>query len=198
MLVLLRHGESAWNATGRFAGCADVPLTGRGREEARSAGRWLRAEGIVPTTVHTSMLARTRDTADLVLEACGTPALPVLRTERLNERHYGALQGMSRAAAAERYGAVRVAGWRRGIHDRPPADASGRAESLADVRRRLRPYVNDELLPALAAGETVLVVSHGNTLRMLVQAVEGLGDDEVGALDLPTGGVRVGGRRGVG
>ncbi|MBI2242674.1 MAG: 2,3-diphosphoglycerate-dependent phosphoglycerate mutase [Nocardioides sp.] len=198
MLVLVRHGESTWNATDRFAGWLDVPLTREGREEARSAGRRLRAEGIAPTTAHTSLLARARETTDLVLGACRAADLPVLHTERLNERHYGALQGMSRVVAAERYGADRVARWRRGIHDRPPADSTGRAESLADVRLRLRPYVDAELLPALDAGQTVLVVSHGNTLRMLTQAVEGLSDDEVAELDIPTGGIRVSDRPRIG
>ncbi|MBC7632157.1 2,3-bisphosphoglycerate-dependent phosphoglycerate mutase [Aeromicrobium sp.] len=198
MLILVRHGESAWNADDRFTGWADVALTAAGRQEARSAGSWLRSEGIVPTSAHTSLLTRALGTTDLVLDACCGSDVPVLRTDRLNERHYGILQGMSRAAAAERYGAARVARWRRGIHDRPPADAAGRAESLADVRLRLRPYLDDELLPALDAGQTVLVVSHGNTLRMLIQALERLSDVEAAGLELRTGGVRVIGQPRVG
>ncbi len=194
MLILVRHGESTWNAEDRFAGWADIALTRAGCEEARSAGRWLRARGIVPTTAHTSLLTRARDTTDLVLDACGAPPVAVLCSERLNERHYGLLQGMPRAAAVERYGTTQVARWRRGIHDRPPADAAGRAESLADVRIRLRPYVDGELLPALEAGQALLVVSHGNTLRMLTQVIEGLTDEEAIGLEIPTGGVRVSGR----
>ncbi|MEV0809663.1 2,3-diphosphoglycerate-dependent phosphoglycerate mutase [Micromonospora sp. NPDC050200] len=191
MLVLARHGESAWNAADRFAGWADVALTEAGREEARSTGVRLRANGISPNVTHTSLLARARDSADLILDACGVPDAPVLRTARLNERHYGALQGMPRAEAAERYGAARVARWRRGVDARPPVDADGRAESLSDVRERLRPYVDDELFPALDAGHTVLVVSHGNTLRMLAQLLEGLSDDDASALVVPTGSARV-------
>jgi 2,3-bisphosphoglycerate-dependent phosphoglycerate mutase len=191
VLVLVRHGESVWNAADRFAGWADIALTPAGREEARSAGRRLRAEGVLPSTVHTSLLARGWGTTLLLLEALGAPDLPILATELLNELHYGALQGMRRTAAAERYGAAQVAAWRRGIEDRPPVDAVGRAESLADVRRRLEPYVEGALVPALDAGHTVLVVSHGNTLRMLAQALEGLSDEEATAWEIPTGGVRV-------
>ena len=191
MLVLVRHGESAWNAADRFAGWIDVALTAAGREEARAAGRSLREQGIVPTVAHTSLLTRARSTADLILDATGAATAPVLRTDRLNERHYGALQGMRRAEAAVRYGAEQLARWRRGIGDRPPADAAGHAESLADVRVRLWPYVDVELLPALDAGETVLVVSHGNTLRMLTQVLLGLSDAETGALAVPTGVPRI-------
>jgi 2,3-bisphosphoglycerate-dependent phosphoglycerate mutase len=191
VLILVRHGESVWNADDRFAGWVDVALTRAGREETRAAGRWLYEQGIIPTVVHASLLARARNSADLMLDACGAPEVPVLRTERLNERHYGALQGMPRAEAVDRYGAVQVTRWRRGIGDRPPADAEGRGESLADVRVRLWPYVDGELFPALDAGHTVLVVSHGNTLRMLVQVLEGLRDEQTAALDVPTGGARV-------
>ena len=191
MLILVRHGESAWNVTDRFAGWADVALTEAGRVEARSAGRWLSEQGIVPTVAHTSLLTRARNTADLMLDACGASTVPVLATQRLNERHYGALQGMARSEAVERFGADAVARWRRGIEDRPPADAAGRGESLADVRVRLWPYLDGQLLPALDAGETVLVVSHGNTLRMLTQVLVGLSDAEAAALAVPTGIPRV-------
>ncbi len=121
-----------------------------------------------------------------MLDACGAAALPQVRSARLNERHYGALQGMPRAEATERYGAEAVARWRRGIDGRPPVDVRGRAESLADVRVRLWPYVEDELLPALHAGHSVLVVSHGNTMRMLTQILVGLSDVEASALEVPT------------
>lgn len=191
MLVLLRHGESDWNAGDRFAGWADVALTETGRAEARAAGRLLLDRGVVPTLVHTSLLSRAIDTADLVLDACDATAVPVERTPLLNERHYGALQGVRRTEAVERFGAEQVARWRRGITDRPPPDVAGLGESLADVRARLRPYVESQLLPALAAGHTLLVVSHGNTLRMLVQQVEGLTDDQACALQVATGDPRV-------
>lgn len=187
MVVLVRHGESEWNAADRFAGWADIGLTERGRDEARSVGRALREVGLVPDVVHTSLLARARDTADLLLEACGRPHGPVLRTERLNERHYGALQGLSRVHAVEVHGAEQLGRWRRGIHDRPPVGPDGRGESLADVRHRLLPYLDEELLPALAEGQLVVVVSHGNTLRMLRQLLEGLTDRATSALNMPTG-----------
>jgi 2,3-bisphosphoglycerate-dependent phosphoglycerate mutase len=187
MLVLVRHGQSAWNAADRFAGWVDVALTEGGRTEARAAGRQLLGEGVLPTAAHTSLLSRAVSTADLILDSCGAATVPVSRTSLLNERHYGALQGMPRSEAVERFGAEQVARWRRGISDRPPADAGGRGESLADVRERLVPYLDTELLPALDAGHTLLVVSHGNTLRMLVQLLEGLSDDEASALRVPTG-----------
>jgi 2,3-bisphosphoglycerate-dependent phosphoglycerate mutase len=190
VLVLARHGESAWNAADRFAGWIDVALTEAGRTEARNAGRWLREQRIVPTVAHTSLLRRARSTADLMLDESGASTVPVVRTDRLNERHYGALQGQRRTEAAARYGTEQLARWRRGVDDRPPADAEGRAESLADVRVRLRPYVDEQLLPALDAGHTVLVVSHGNALRMLVQLLEGLSDEAASALELPTGSAR--------
>ncbi|MFD4325592.1 2,3-bisphosphoglycerate-dependent phosphoglycerate mutase [Nocardioides sp. NPDC058538] len=186
-LVVLRHGESEWNASDRFAGWVDVGLTATGRDEARTAGRQLRAASLVPDVVHTSRLARAVDTADLVVAGCGGPASAGLRTELLNERHYGTLQGMRRADAVARYGAGPVARWRRGIDGRPPRDAEGRGESLADVRARLEPYVASTLLPQLAAGRTVLVVSHGNTIRMLRRLVEGLSDEQACALEVPTG-----------
>lgn len=192
MLVLVRHGESTWNASDRFTGRVDVPLTEAGRIEARATGRWLRGRGILPTVVHSSTLVRARSTAELVLEECGSVSVPVLETARLNERHYGALQGMTRSDAVARFGAGQVARWRRGaVHERPPSDEHGRGESLEDVRLRQDPYIEDELLPALEAGGTVLVVSHGNALRMLVQRLEGLSDEEAVAIELPTGAARV-------
>lgn len=191
MLVLVRHGESTWNAADRFAGWIDVPLTEAGCAQARGVGRAMRAQCLVPTVAHTSLLRRARCTAELVLDEAGAPGAPVVGTGRLNERHYGALQGLRRTEAAERYGADQLARWRRGVDDRPPADDEGRAESLADVRDRLRPYVEDHLLPALDAGHTVLVVSHGNALRMLRQVLEGLEDEAAAALEIPTAGARV-------
>ncbi len=187
MLILVRHGESAWNASDRFSGWADVALTATGRTEATRAGRWLRNVGIGPTIVHTSMLSRAINTADLILDACERPGIPCLRTARLNERHYGLLQGMRRAEAEEIFGPAQVALWRRGIDHRPPLDGQGRGESLADLRIRLWPYVDSELLPSLDAGETVLVVAHGNTIRMLRQLLEGLSDERAARIEVPTG-----------
>jgi 2,3-bisphosphoglycerate-dependent phosphoglycerate mutase len=192
MLVLVRHGESSWNASDRFAGWADVPLTTVGQDEARATGRWLHGRGIVPTVAHSSTLVRARRTADLILAECGVPTLPVVETVRLNERHYGALQGMTRSEAVARFGAERVALWRRGaVDERPPPDKEGHAESRADVRLRQGPYVEDDLLPALEAGHTVLLVSHGNALRMLIQRLDGLSDKELMTVELPTGAARV-------
>lgn len=187
MLVLLRHGESEWNAADRFAGWADVGLTEAGRDEARMAGRQLLVGGLVPDVVHTSRLTRAIETGDLVREACGAADVSVMRTDLLNERHYGALQGMRRGDAVVSYGAAQVARWRRGIDARPPLDADGRGESLADVRLRLLPYLHDCLTPQLAKGRTVLVVSHGNTIRMLRRLVERLTDEQACALEVPTG-----------
>jgi len=186
VLVLVRHGESVWNAGDRFAGWADIALTDAGRDEARAAGRLLRAEGVLPDVAHTSALRRAVSSAHLMLDACGRSDVPVVRTARLNERHYGALQGMRRDEAVARYGAADVARWRRGIADPPPKDGHGRGESLADVRRRLQPYVDGALTPALESGRTVLVVSHGNALRMLLQILCRLTDAEATALDIAT------------
>jgi 2,3-bisphosphoglycerate-dependent phosphoglycerate mutase len=191
MLVLVRHGESSGNASDRFTGWDDLSLTMVGQDEARATGRWLRGRGIIPTVVHSSTLIRARCTADLILGECGLATLPVLETPRLNERHYGALQGMTRSDAVARFGAEQVARWRRGtVHERPPPDADGHGESLADVRARQAPYVEDDLLPALGAGHTVLVVSHGNALRMLIQRIEGVSDEHVVTIEVPTGGAR--------
>lgn len=191
MLLLVRHGQSVWNASDRFAGQVDVSLSDDGRDEARALGRWLADSGHRPTRVYTSTLQRAIETAELALAAAGTPDLRVVRTQVLDERHYGALQGVSRAVAVQQHGAEQVARWRRTVDARPPLDAQGRAESLGDVRARVAPFVQDVLLPAVAAGHQVLVVSHGNTMRMLAQLVEGLSDDEACALDLPTGQPRI-------
>lgn len=187
MLVLLRHGESEWNAADRFAGWADIGLTKVGRDEARAAGGQLLARGLVPDVVHTSRLVRAIETGDLVREACGVPDVSVMRTELLNERHYGALQGLRRGDAVASYGAAQVARWRRGIDARPPLDTDGRGESLADVRLRVLPYVHQCLTPQLEQGRTVLVVSHGNTIRMLRRLIEGMTDEQACALEVPTG-----------
>jgi 2,3-bisphosphoglycerate-dependent phosphoglycerate mutase len=186
VLVLVRHGESVWNAGDRFAGWADIALSATGREEAREAGRLLLSHAVRPDVVHTSALRRAVSTAHLMLDACGRSDAPLIRTARLNERHYGVLQGMRRDEAVARYGAETVARWRRGIEEPPPPDGRGRAESLADVRRRLQPYVDGVLRPALGAGQTVLVVSHGNALRMLTQIICRLTDSEATALDIAT------------
>jgi 2,3-bisphosphoglycerate-dependent phosphoglycerate mutase len=198
MLLLMRHGESSANAAGAFGGWLDVPLTDAGRLEARRAGERLAAARLVPDVVHTSCLDRATETARLVLDAAGAGAVEVHATWRLNERHYGALQGMSRAEARAAYGAEQVARWRRSPDGTPPPAAADdlrfgaeaatiRSESLRDVHARLSAYWKDELQPLLATSQRVLVVSHGNTLRMLLCHATGLSLEEATQLEVPTG-----------
>lgn len=193
-LVLLRHGESEWNASNRFAGWVDVDLTADGVEEAREAGRRLRRHGLDFDEAHVSLLRRARRTLDAVLHELEVPQLPVHASWRLNERHYGALQGLDRAEAAVRFGSEQVRQWRRGLDARPPAlDAREAAalmagpgyaglgepvtaESQRDTVRRVAPYWEDKLVPSLRAGRSVLVVAHGNSIRALMVHIERLGD----------------------
>lgn len=206
-LVLLRHGESEWNAKGLFAGWADVPLAPGGREEASAAGRMLVQADVRPEVVHTSVLSRAIQTANVTLDAAGLAWLPVRRSWRLNERHYGALQGQSRAAIREAFGDEQFMRWRRSYGTPPPPIADTelaiqssdpryagvppelmpRSESLRDVARRLLPYWYDAILPDLAAVRTVLVVAHGNTLRALIKDLDSIGDDAIADLNIPTG-----------
>jgi 2,3-bisphosphoglycerate-dependent phosphoglycerate mutase len=205
--VLLRHAESEWNAKGLFAGWVDVRLAASGQEEAAVAGRLLSGAGIVPGVVHTSVLTRTIQTANIVLEVAGLPWLPVRRSWRLNERHYGALQGRNKAQIREEFGDEQFMTWRRSydvppppIADDDPMSQAGdpryaalppgllpRTECLRDVVGRLLPYWYDAIVPDLAAGQTVLVVAHGNSLRALVKHLEGISDTDIAALDIPTG-----------
>lgn len=205
-LLLLRHGQSESNAADIFTGWSDPPLSALGRDQARGAGVALRALGIAPTRVHTSLLDRSITTAQLVLAELGRDWLPVHRSWRLNERHYGALTGQDKRAVAAAAGPEVYRAWHRSYATAPPpmsdrdaaamyADARyaglapaarPRTESLADVWARTRPYWSDVLLPALHAGETPLVVGHGNSLRAFVMFLEGLAPDEVEKLDIPT------------
>lgn len=202
-LVLLRHGESTANEADFFAGWLDVPLTERGMREASAAGRSLAA--IRPDAVHASLLGRSINTAHLVCDAARWRT-PLRRDWRLNERHYGALQGLSKSMARELYGAERVETWRRSVDDAPPVvglDALSeqlgdpryaaipearliRTESLADVAVRMTPYWRDVLGPELAADRTVVVVSHGNALRVLLHLATGVGLDETAHAAVPT------------
>jgi 2,3-bisphosphoglycerate-dependent phosphoglycerate mutase len=201
-LVLLRHGQSEANAADGFSGWLDVPLSDRGRREALAAGRLLRARGLVPDVVHTSQLRRAGDTAVLALAALGRPDVPIRRTWRLNERHYGALQGRSRAAVRAEYGDELFHRWRRSFDTAPPPAEPGsmvpappggppggapRAESLADVLRRVLPCWEDDVLPDVRAGRLVLVVAHSNSLRALCAHLDSLGPAEVEHLNVPTG-----------
>jgi 2,3-bisphosphoglycerate-dependent phosphoglycerate mutase len=206
-LVLIRHGESIWNSEGLFTGWVDVGLSPKGVDEAVYSGKLLDEAGLRPDVVHTSVLTRAIQTAHLSLEAADRLWLPVRRSWRLNERHYGALQGRNKAQIRDQYGDEQFMLWRRSYDVPPPpiddedpysqaadsryallpADLRPRSECLQDVLRRMLPYWYDALVPDLAAGRTVLVVAHGNSLRALVKHLDGIGDEEVASLDIPTG-----------
>ena len=206
-LVLLRHGESEWNSKNLFTGWVDVDLTALGEDQARSGGELLKSAGLLPTVVHTSVLTRAIRTANLALDALGRPWLPVRRSWRLNERHYGALQGKDKKQTLETYGEEQYMLWRRSYDVPPPPIEAGSewdnagderyarlvpelvpaTECLADVVDRMLPYWYDAIVPDLRAGETVLVAAHGNSLRALVMHLDGLSREEVVALNIPTG-----------
>ncbi|MEZ0073001.1 phosphoglyceromutase [Planotetraspora sp. GP83] len=205
-LVLLRHGESEWNVKGLFTGWVDVTLSPTGEEEARRGGQLLLDAGIRPDVVHTSVLTRAIKTANLALEAADLLWLPVRRSWRLNERHYGALQGKDKAQTRAEFGDEQFMLWRRSYDVPPPPIADDdefsqfgdpryalpselipRTECLKDVVGRMLPYWYDEIVPDLAAGNTVLVVAHGNSLRALVKHLEGISDEDIAALNIPTG-----------
>jgi len=206
-LVVLRHGQSEWNAVGRFTGWVNAELTRDGEREATHAGALLAAHGLFPSFAHTSLQRRTIRTADLTLAAADRDWIPVRRSWRLNGRHYGALQGRSKPQVLEEYGEEQVRLWRRSYdvpppplasdaqysqfgdprYARLPPEARPRAESLRDVSARLLPYWYDAIVPDLRAGACVLVVSHGNTMRALVKHLDSMPDDQIAGLELPTG-----------
>jgi 2,3-bisphosphoglycerate-dependent phosphoglycerate mutase len=206
-LVLIRHGESVWNSEGLFTGWVDVGLSPKGVDEAVNSGRLLDEAGLRPDVVHTSVLTRAIQTAHLGLEAADLLWLPVRRSWRLNERHYGALQGKNKAQTRQAYGDEQFLLWRRSYDVPPPpiadddpysqsadpryallpADLLPRSECLKDVVARLLPYWYDAIVPDLAAGQTVLVVAHGNSIRALVKHLDDIGDAEIAGLDIPTG-----------
>jgi 2,3-bisphosphoglycerate-dependent phosphoglycerate mutase len=205
--VLLRHGESEWNAKNLFTGWVDVELSAKGREEARAGGRLLADAGVLPDVVHTSLLRRAITTADLALDACDRHWVPVQRSWRLNERHYGALQGKDKASIRAEYGDEQFMLWRRSYDTPPPPIAPDdpwsqdgdpryaalapeivpRTECLQDVVERLLPYWYDGIVPDLRAGRTVCVAAHGNSLRALVKHLDGIDDDSIAGLNIPTG-----------
>jgi 2,3-bisphosphoglycerate-dependent phosphoglycerate mutase len=199
VLVLLRHGESAWNAANVFTGWIDVALSESGERQARQAGALLAVGRYLPEVVHTSVQRRAITTADLALAACGRAWVPVRRSWRLNSNHYGALQGRSKPEVRAEAGDAQFMLWRRGFRVRPPLgepdddpryaalppQARPRGESLHDVLARLLPYWHDMVVPDLHRYGCVLVVSHGNTLRALVKHLEAVSDDAAADLEVP-------------
>ena len=205
-LILLRHGQSDWNEKNLFTGWVDVPLTEKGRAEASRGGELLAAEGLEPDVLHTSLLKRAITTANLALEAADRQWIPVKRSWRLNERHYGALQGKDKAQVKEEFGEEQFMVWRRSFDVPPPAldddsefsqageeryadigPEAPRTEALKQVIDRLLPYWEEQIVPDLKAGKTVLVAAHGNSLRALVKHLDGISDDEIAGLNIPTG-----------
>jgi 2,3-bisphosphoglycerate-dependent phosphoglycerate mutase len=206
-LVLLRHGESEWNARGLFTGWVDVTLSDKGADEAAYGGRLLAEAGLRPDVVHTSVLTRAIRTANIALEVADLLWLPVRRSWRLNERHYGALQGKDKAQTRKEFGEEQFMLWRRSYDVPPPPIADDdplsqsadpryaglppellpRSECLKDVVERMLPYWYDVIVGDLAAGKVVLIAAHGNSLRALVKHLDGIGDAAIAALNLPTG-----------
>ncbi len=205
-LVLLRHGESDWNAKNFFTGWVDVPLTEKGRGEAVHGGELIKEAGLLPDVLHTSLLRRAIMTANLALDAADRHWIPVQRSWRLNERHYGALQGKDKKATLEEFGEEQFMTWRRSYDTAPPpieddsvfsqsgdpryADLGSdapRTECLKDVIERFLPYWDSDLKPDLKAGKTVLVAAHGNSLRAMVKHLDGISDDDIVGLNIPTG-----------
>ncbi len=206
-IVLLRHGESEWNRANRFTGWIDVGLSEAGREEARKAGLALKAHGFAFDIAYASVLKRAIDTLALVLEVLDQPSLRVVNSWRLNERHYGALQGLNKAETAEQYGAEQVHIWRRSYTTRPRAlDENDKrhprfdpnyadldrsllpaTESLKDTSDRVLPYWHETIAPTVRAGKRVIISAHGNSLRALVKDLDGISDEDIPNLNIPTG-----------
>jgi 2,3-bisphosphoglycerate-dependent phosphoglycerate mutase len=202
-LILLRHGESEWNALNLSTGWVDVNLTDKGRAEATTGGQLLRDRDILPDIVHTSLLRRAINTAAIALDTADRHWIPVKRDWRLNERHYGALQGKNKSETLQKFGEEQFNLWRRSYDVPPPpieadsefsqasdvryADIDVPAtECLKDVVARIVPYFDDEIAPDLKAGRTVLVTAHGNSLRALVKHLDGISDADIAALNIPT------------
>ncbi|GEL16998.1 phosphoglyceromutase [Pseudonocardia asaccharolytica] len=206
ILVLLRHGQSVWNAENLFTGWVDVPLSELGEKEARRGGEMMREAGLLPDVVHTSLLRRAISTANLALDVADRHWIPVHRDWRLNERHYGALQGKNKKQTQEAYGEEQFKLWRRSYDVPPPpielgsefsqdadpryadlGEALPRTECLADVVARFLPYWESAIVPDLRAGRTVLIAAHGNSLRALVKHLDGISDADIAELNIPTG-----------
>jgi len=206
-LVLLRHGQSQWNLENRFTGWTDVDLSPQGEQEARDAARLLREHGFAFDIAYTSVLRRAIRTLWIVLDGLDRMWIPVVHSWRLNERHYGALQGLNKQETAQRFGDAQVRRWRRSYDEQPPALAPGDercsagdpryhilkpeqiplTESLHDTVQRVVPFWNDSIAPALSRGRSVLVAAHGNSLRGLIKFLDRVPDDEIVGLEIPTG-----------
>jgi 2,3-bisphosphoglycerate-dependent phosphoglycerate mutase len=205
-LILLRHGESEWNAKNLFTGWVDVALSDKGRAEATRGGQLLKEANLLPDVLHTSLLTRAINTADIALESAGVVGIPIKRSWRLNERHYGALQGKDKAATLKEYGAEQFQLWRRSFDVPPPPIADDdqysqindpkyanldeplpKTECLKDVVARVIPYLNDEIKSDLVSGQVVLITAHGNSIRAIVKYLDEISDTDIAAVNIPTG-----------
>jgi len=205
-LILLRHGESEWNAKNLFTGWVDVRLSQKGEAEAKRGGELLKERGLLPDVVHTSLLRRAIATSQIALDAADRQWIPVHRSWRLNERHYGALQGKDKAQTLAKYGEEQFQLWRRSFDVPPPAiedndefsqagdpryadlgSAMPKTECLKDVVDRLIPYLLGEITADLDAGKTTLVVAHGNSIRAIVKHIDCISDTDIAGVNIPTG-----------
>ncbi len=205
-LILLRHGESEWNAKNLFTGWVDVSVSAKGVEEAKRGGQLLKERNLLPDIVHTSLLRRAITTSQLALDECDRHWIPVKRSWRLNERHYGALQGKDKAATLKEYGEEQFQLWRRSFDVPPPpiddndqysqskdvryadlGSAMPKTECLKDVVDRMIPYLTGEIAADMRSGKTVLVTAHGNSIRAIVKHIDCISDTDIAGVNIPTG-----------
>ena len=205
-LILLRHGESEWNAKNLFTGWVDVALSEKGEAEAARGGQLLKEVNLLPDVLHTSLLTRAINTADIALASAGVVGIPIKRSWRLNERHYGSLQGKDKAATLKEYGAEQFQLWRRSFDVPPPPIADDdqysqkndpkyanlgeslpKTECLKDVVARVIPYLNDEIKSDLVSGQVVLITAHGNSIRAIVKYLDDISDTDIAGVNIPTG-----------
>jgi len=205
-LILLRHGESEWNAKNLFTGWVDVELSEKGKAEAKRGGQLLKEAKLLPDVLHTSLLKRAIETADIAMASAGIASIPTKRSWRLNERHYGALQGKDKVETLKEYGEEQFALWRRSFDVPPPSiadddqysqkndpkyanlrDDPPKTECLKDVVIRAVPYLNDEIFTDLKAGKVVLITAHGNSIRAIVKYLDDISDTDIAGVNIPTG-----------